>query len=55
MQIDPLPILIGVLLVALIVAGYLISETVPIFIAAVLGLPVTAYVLNRTSPPKSDS
>ena len=54
MQIDRLPILVGVALVVLILAGYLIGEHVPIFIAAVLGLPAAAYILNRTSP-KGDS
>ena len=55
MHLGRLPLLIGVLLVALIVAGYLISDTVPIFIAAVVGLPAAAYILNRTSPEKTES
>ena len=54
MHIDRLPLLIGVLLIAVVVAGYLVSDVMPVFLAAVLGLPVAAYVLNRTRPPSSD-
>ena len=47
-------LVIGALVLA-IAAGYLINSTVPVFIASVLGLPVAAYVLNRTRPPDSES
>ena len=55
MHLGRAPLLIGVLLIALVIAGYLISDTVPIFIAAVVGLPAAAYILNRTSPEKTES
>lgn len=55
MHIGRLSLLVVLLLIAVVAAGYLISETVPIFIIAVLGLPVAAFLLNRAPPPKSDS
>jgi hypothetical protein len=46
------PLVAAVLLVAAIALSYLTDDIVPVFIASVIGLPVAAYVLNRTSPPE---
>jgi hypothetical protein len=54
MRPKPLHLLVAVLLIAVVAAGYLISDTVPIFVIAVLGLPVAAFFLNRMRLPDSE-
>ena len=47
MKFTPPQLVAALVLVLAVAAGYLVDSIVPIFIIAVLGLPVAAYLLNR--------
>jgi hypothetical protein len=55
MILNRVPLLVVALLAIAVAVAYLWDEIVPIFIIAVLGLPVAAYALNRAPRPDREA